>query len=96
VLKMIEAVDKGERWAIELQFEMTGRHRRGQEGQSPTELFAAMFQILDESGVPEQILQQVGRRFRELANPGSAASRAAGSILAPTGQAAPVITSLEE
>jgi hypothetical protein len=96
VLKLLEAVDKGERWAIEMSLEMTGRHRRNQDGQDPSALFAALFQVLDEAGVPQETMQKIGQRFRELANPGSAPARVAATILAPTGQQAASITSLEE
>lgn len=96
LLKLLEAQDRGERWAIELSLEMTGRHRRGADGQNPAELFAALFQILDEAGVPQEVLTKVGRRFQELANPGSAPARVAATILAPTGRPAASITSLEE
>lgn len=95
-LKLMEAIDRGERWAIELAYEMTGRHRRNQDGQNPAELFAALFEILDEAGVPQETMQAIGRRFRQLAAPGSAPARVATHILAPTGQQAASITSLEE
>lgn len=100
VLKLLEAQDRGERWAIELGMEMTGRHRRGQDGQDPSVLFAALFEVLDEAGVPQEVMQKVGQRFRQLANPSSAPARVAATILAPTGQPAPApppsITTLEE
>ena len=54
------------------------------------ELFAALFEVLDEAGVPQQTMRQVGERMKQLAQPGSAASRQATHILAPT--AAPAAT----
>lgn len=92
-LKLVEAVDRGERWAVEMLYEMTGRHRRNDTGQNPAELFAAMFQVLDEAGVDPQTLAQIGARLKQLAVPGSAPARAATVMLAPSGRQ---ITSLEE
>lgn len=96
MLRLQEAVDRGERWAVELQLEMTGRHRRGTDQTNPTELFAAMFEILDEAGVPQATMRAVGERMKQLALPGSAPARVATHILTPTGQPAANITSLEE
>lgn len=96
MLRLLEAVDKGERWAIELSLEMTGRHRRGSDGQDPSALFVALFQVLDEAGVSEEIRRKVGNRFKELASPGSAPVRAATVMLAPTSQPAPSSFPIEE
>lgn len=100
LIRLMEAVDAGQRWAIELSLEMTGRHRRNQDGQNVAELFAAVFQVLDEAQVPQEVMQVVGQRFMELANPGSAPARAAATILAPNvsqrGREAASITGIEE
>lgn len=86
--RLLEAVDRGERWAIELLYQITGRFSANQQGADPRTLFAAMFEALDESGVPEHVLAAVGQRFRELASPGSPAGRAATVMLAPSSRPA--------
>jgi uncharacterized protein YjiS (DUF1127 family) len=83
-LRLLEAVDRGERWAIELHYEITGRHVKNQSGQDPRELFMAMFQILDEAGVDPAVMASIGERFRQLAAPGSAPAHAATVMLAPS------------
>lgn len=95
-LRLMEAIDRGERWAIELGYAITGRFRANDTGQDASALFAAMFQILDEAGIPDQVMKQVGQAVKQLATPGSAPARAATVMLAPTGRPAPSITSLEE
>ena len=87
--RLIQAVDDGERWAIELHHRMTGRFDpTKQDGADVQALFMAIFGILDRAGVPQTVLAEVGRQLRELSAPGSAPSRAAGVILAPERAAA--------
>jgi hypothetical protein len=79
--RLAEAVDRGERWAIELEYAITGRYAPNQSGQNPQELFAALFEVLDEAGVDPRVMERVGRRLKAIATPGSAPARVAETVM---------------
>lgn len=88
-LRLLEAVDRGERWAIELHYQITGRHDSRSNETDHTALYAGIFKILDDAGIDGRTLAQIGAAMRELTAPGSAPARAAAVILAPTAAPAP-------
>jgi hypothetical protein len=63
--RIAEAVDGGERWAIELTLEMTGSHDRRGDGQDARQLLMAVFNVLDEEIADPAILGRVAARIKE-------------------------------
>jgi hypothetical protein len=72
--RLVEAVDRGERWAIELLYRITGRFDPNAT-EDPRIILAAVREALDDEDLPAEVLQRVGAKLRELAQPGSAAPR---------------------
>lgn len=67
-LGLFSAADRGERWAIEMGLAITGRYEPGKSGADPQQLLMAVFDILDDEGVPPAVMRKVGARLRMLAS----------------------------
>lgn len=63
--RIAEAVDKGERWAIELQLEMSGRHDRREKQADLGSILRAVFSVLDEEGLPGEVMAKIAKTISE-------------------------------
>lgn len=61
--RIAEAVDKGERWAIELQLEMAGRHDRREKQADLGTILRAVFSVLDEEIGDPAVLARVAKEI---------------------------------
>lgn len=66
-----EAVDAGERWAIELTLEITGRHDRRPRSVDLNALFMGLYTILDDEGIPGETLARIGSRVKDMLGGGA-------------------------
>lgn len=84
--RLSEAADRGERWAIEMVLEVTGRHDRRKETVDVNKVLTAVFAILDEEVPDVAILGRVADRVRTMMGAGAA----------PVLQITPAVRSLED
>jgi len=72
--KLADAIDKGERWALEMQLEITGRHDRRQASVDVGKLLTEFYGILDEElsqvAGGDAALERIGGRLRSLMQQG--------------------------
>lgn len=64
LVRLAEAVDRGERWAVELTLELTGRHDRRNLGVDPAAAMMTVFQVLDDAAIPPQVMARVAEALR--------------------------------
>lgn len=55
---------RGEKWAVELGLEITGRHDRRQQQTSIQDVLMTVFMALDDAGVPADMLSRIGDSIR--------------------------------
>jgi hypothetical protein len=62
--RIAEAVDDGERWAIELGLEITGRHDRRNTNVDVGAILLEVFTALDEAGIPNQVMGDIAAKIK--------------------------------
>lgn len=70
--RVTEAIDAGQRWAIELGLEVTGRHDRRKETVDVNMVLMAIFGILDEEVADVAVLQRISGRVKAMMGAGAA------------------------
>lgn len=74
-MALMRAVDEGKPWAIKLFYEVSGRHNPAGAHDDVPQMLAQLLQILDDSGVPVDVMRQVGEKMVALSqNPSAAAT----------------------
>lgn len=63
-MELAGAADRGERWAVEMLFEVQGRHDRRQVNVDMRALLGQIFGILDENGVDQATLTKIATQIR--------------------------------
>jgi hypothetical protein len=63
--RIAEAVDGGERWAVELSLEMTGTHDRRNDGTDLRKLLTDVFNILDEEIADSAVLERIAAKIKQ-------------------------------
>jgi hypothetical protein len=63
--RLVEAVDAGARWAIEMSLEMTGVHDRRGDGANLQTILQGIFNVLDEEIVDSAVLDKIGDRIKQ-------------------------------
>lgn len=63
--RISEAVDAGERWAVELSLEMTGTHDRRNDGTDLRKLLTDVFNVLDEEIADSAVLERIAAKIKQ-------------------------------
>lgn len=69
--RLVEQVDRGERWAVELMLEVTGRHDRRPKSVDLNALMMGLFTILDDAGIPADVMAKIGTKIKEMVGGGA-------------------------
>lgn len=72
LLRLAEAADAGQRWAIEMVLELTGRHDRRKENVDASAVLMAVFSILDEEVGDTAVLTRISDRIKQMLGAGAA------------------------
>jgi len=64
LVRIAESIDKGERWAIELGLEITGRHDRREKSVDINQLLMGIFGILDDEVGDPKVLAKIAEKVK--------------------------------
>lgn len=81
--RIAEAVDRGERWAIELDLEVTGRHDRREKSVDIGEVLMSIYAILDDEIGDSALLGRISDRVKSMLGGGAPVMQIAPAVREP-------------
>lgn len=80
-MALADKAGAGESWAVSLLYQITGFHDPSKVD-DPRKYFEAIFEVLSDEGVSDEILNKLAARIRQLSDPNTAASSARPAMIA--------------